>query len=334
VRHRSACTALIALFLVAAPQAWAQSDGRALYDRIDRLERDMAVIQGQSGRGLVVRSPAIGGGVAASAVDAPTPTPSYSVTQRLDERVDQLEEMMRQLTGKLEEANFKADRVARQLERMQADIDLRFKEIQTSGGATAPAAGGAALSMPAAAPATAAAGAPVLTPPRGAVTPEAAGTPHVLGQLSDKDLRKAQATPPPAPAAPAAPKDPQAAYDEAYALTQKGDYDGAERAFQSFLKDNPNHQLAGNALFWLGDIAYSQRKDFAQAAQLFADGYKRFPKHTKAPEMLARLGQSFAQLDKKVEACKVYSLLTETHPDMPDRIKRTVAADRQRLACK
>lgn len=320
-------SALLGSILVAAP-ALAQSDTRALYDRIDRLERDLATMQSQAARGgsTVVRSPVSDGSVAGN------------TASRLEDRINELEDANRFLTGKIEEANFKSAQLAKQLERMQTDIDLRFKELQDSrtgaASSTAPAQT-SSMSMPATQPN----GAPVLIPPKGvnpgansADNPGPAPGPQTLGSMPARDLKKAEAaavTPPPA-----TPKDPQSAYDAAYELAQKGDYDGAERGFQAFLKAYPTHTLAGNAQYWLGDIAFSQRKDFAQSAKLFGEAYKKYPKHTKAPDMLYKLGASFGQLDMKDQACRTYALLFAEHPGMADRIKRAATGDKQRLGCK
>lgn len=334
-------SALLGGFLGAVP-AMAQNDTRALYDRIDRLERDLSTLQSQMARGgstTVIRSPAAGGGGNDGSVAGNT-------ASRLDDRLSELEDVTRQLTGKIEEANFKAAQLAKQMDRMQADLDLRFKDLEAArppGPATAPPQSG--LSMPGpggaepVAGGTAPNGAPILIPPKG-VRPGAnsaegegpAPGPQVLGSLREKDMKKAMAEPPEEPHAP--PKDAQGAYDEAYSLAQKGDYDGAERAFQAFLKQYPNHQLAGNAQYWLGDIAFSQRKDFAQAAKLFGEAYKKYPKHSKAPDMLYKLGASFGQLGMKDQACRTYALLFAEHPGMPDRIKRAADGDKQRLGCK
>ncbi|TAN55440.1 MAG: tol-pal system protein YbgF [Magnetospirillum sp.] len=312
----------------------AQSDTRALYDRIDRLERDLSMLQSQTARGgsTVIRSPMAGGNDGSVA---------GNMASRLEDRINELEDVTRQLTGKIEEANFKAGQLAKQLDRMQADIDLRFKEVQEarpqgSAAQQPPAQGGVSMPAPGA---TAPNGAPVLIPPKGvklgsnsADGEGPAPGPQVLGSMPEKDLKKALAKPP--AEAPAVPKDAQGAYDEAYSLAQKGDYDGAERSFQAFLKQYPTHQLAGNAQYWLGDIAFSQRKDFAQAAKLFGEAYKKYPKHTKAPDMLYKLGASFGQLDMKDQACRTYALLFAEHPGMADRIKRAATGDKQRLGCK
>jgi tol-pal system protein YbgF len=351
VRRLLLTSALSVLVLVGVVPgaALAQSDSRALYDRLDRMERDMTILQQQQARGgsTVIRSPAIGGGVVSSSSSPDLPLAGGQAS-RLEDRINELEDLARHLTGKLEEANFKSAQLAKQIERMQADIDLRFKELQEGGrGAQgASAASPSTLSMPGPspaasvppAPASTAAGAPVLIPPRGAVSPganAASGTgpapgPALLGQMSDKDLRKVQT--PAAAAAPAAPKDPQSAYDEAFGLAQKGEYEGAERAFKDFLKAYPNHGLAGNAQYWLGDIAFSQ-KDYPTAATTFLEAYKKYSKHGKAPDMIYKAGVSLAQMGKTKEACTAMAILYKDHPEMPDRIKRAASADRQRLGC-
>ncbi len=330
-------TAFSALLLGAAPvSAWAQADTRALYDRIERLERDLMTMQSQAARGgtTVVRSPAANDGSIAG-----------SQASRLEDRINELEDANRFLTGKLEEANFKTSQLVKQIERMQTDLDLRFKDLEAARVGQAPSAGQPQQSMTMPGPsATTPNGAPVLIPPKGvhpgsnsADNDGPAPGPQVLGSMPAKDLKKgeAQASQQAAKAAPpAAPKDPQTAYEEAYNLLQKGDYTGAEQGLQAFLKANPNHQLAGNAQFWLGDIAFSQKKDFAASAKLFGEAYKKFPKHTKAPDMLYKLGASFGHLDMKDQACRTYALLFAEHPNMADRIKRAVQGDKQRLGCK
>lgn len=325
-------SALLGGIVAVAPvPAEAQSDIRALYDRIDRLERDLSLVQSQAARGgasTVIRSPVAGNDGSVGG----------NMASRLEDRLNELEEANRFLTGKIEEANFKNAQLMKQIERMQTDIDLRFKELQAPGGTAQAQPPQQGLSMPA--PGTTAPnGAPVLIPPKG-VTPGSnsadndgpAPGPQILGTLGQKDAKKAEAQA--VPATPAVPKDAQGAYDDAYSLAQKGDFDGAERGFQAFLKAYPNHQLAGNAQYWLGDIAFSQRKDFAQSAKMFGEAYKKYPKHSKAPDMLYKLGASFGQLDMKDQACRTYALLFAEHPGMADRIKRAATGDKQRLGCK
>lgn len=328
--------ALSLLLSLGAGTAHAQYDSRGIYDRIDRLERDLQVMQAQTSRGggsggsTVITSPALGGGAVRTQNVEQSPMPP-GLAGRLDERVDQLEEMVRQLTGKIEETQFKNQQLSKQMERMQADIDLRFKDLQAAGAGAA--AGGAAqgqqsLSLPGA---NAGSGDKVtLTPPKGADAAGPAPGPQTLGTMSEKDMKKALAA---QPAAPAKPLDAQGMYDAAYAAAQSGDYASAEHGFQEFLSKNPNHALAGNAQYWLGDIAYS-KKDFGSAATLFLEGYKKFSKHPKAPDMIYKAGSSFGQLGKKKEACTAFAILFADQPQMPDRVKRAAVAEKQKYECK
>ncbi|CAA7625652.1 tol-pal system protein YbgF [Magnetospirillum sp. UT-4] len=313
---------VLATLLAAASPAFVQpafaqyDSNRALFDRIERLERDLQMMQAQSARGgMVITSPSAGGAVAPRAADT-APLPS-GMAARLDDRVDQLEELVRQLTGKLEEANFKANQAVKQMERLQADIDLRFKDLQAA------QPGGAQLAMPATG---------ATTPSKGAETPGGAPGPQTLGTMPEKDMKKLLPTAQPAPAV-AAPKTPQGVYDEAYAAAQRGDFASAERGFQEFLDKSPKHELAGNASYWLGDIAFN-RKDYGAAAGTFLEAYKKYPKHGKAPDMIYKAGSAFGLMGKKKEACTAFTILYQDHPNMPDRVKRAAAAERQKYDCK
>ncbi|MGE5478536.1 MAG: tol-pal system protein YbgF [Bacteroidales bacterium] len=337
MRRNVLIPALSLLLTLGAGSAHAQYDSRGIYDRIDRLERDLQVMQSQVSRGggggsTVITSPALGGG---ASVTRPASEPiSPGLATRLDERVDQLEDMVRQLTGKIEEVQFKNNQLSKQLERMQADVELRFKDLQAAGGgAAAGAAAGSAtgqnqLSMPGA---NAGSGDKVnLIPPKGADAPGPAPGPQTLGSMPEKDMKKALSN---QPAPPPKVLDAQGIYDAAYASAQAGDYASAERGFQEFLSKNPGHPLAGNAQYWLGDIAYS-KKDFGTAAATFLEGYKKFPKHTKAPDMIYKAGSSFGQLGKKKEACTAFAILFADQPQMPDRVKRAAVAEKQKYDCK
>jgi tol-pal system protein YbgF len=291
----------------------------------------------------VIRSPAIGGGTTSSNPYGASPYGSAAASsgassgggggqiERLEERINELEDLVRQLTGKVEEANFKAQQANKALERMQGDIDFRFKEMQEGKGGAAPAA----AASPPPAPATAANGAPVLIPPKGAVAPGGNGAGSTGLAPGPTNLGQTAAAAPAAPAAaaaPAAPKDPQAAYDAAFAMAQKGDYDNAMAAFDAFLKAYPNHSLAANARYWQGDILFT-KKDFGAAAAVLLEAYKKYPKHPKSPDMIFKAAMSFVQRGETQKACSAFAILYKNHPDMPDRISRAASAERQRLGC-
>ena len=327
---------LLSAIVVALAIAWCgpvsaqTSDNRALYDRVDRLERDLQSLQAQLARGgvssLVLSSPSA---PAVQAAAAPGPGGDFS------ERLDELTEQLRDLTGKLEEANHKATQNAAKLDRMQADTDLRFKDIQQSIQQLSPQQQTNAAT-PAAEPPPVA---PEGSSKPGAATADGSGFakgPQVLGTISDKDLKKSKEDSPvaeaPRPVAKPMPKDPKAAYDSAYALYQARDFDGAQDAFKAFRAKFPEHQLAASAAYWQGESAFSQ-KDFRQAVTTFAEAYKKYPNSTKAPDILFKMGASFGQLNMTKEACRAYRLLGEDYPDMPDRLTKAVKAEKTKLGC-
>src|SRR5215813_1875261 len=79
---------LMALAGVAAPIPSARSQDRAMQDRLDRLERDLSMLQRQVYRG---GPPSAIGPGSGAAVDA-------------ELRMDRLEAQMRELTGRVEDA--------------------------------------------------------------------------------------------------------------------------------------------------------------------------------------------------------------------------------------
>lgn len=353
----------VAFLLAVSGAAQAQSnDVRALYDRVDRLERDIQTLQAQLARGdtsaLVVTSPTAthsangGGGGAIGTSD----------------RLDSLESQIQTMTGKLEEANHRAMLNAKQLERLQADMDLRFKELQSPASQTSPPqtmgpqttgdaqppgqvpgqAGdkGASLQMPAVT-AGAEGGKPPMPPNNSAENPGLAPGPQVLGTIPAKDIKKGPDVVPEAPAPTkeaakeavakelkdlAAPKDPKAAYNAAYAQFQARDFAGALTAFKSFIAKFPEHQLVPSAIYWEGESAYAQ-EDYKTAASYFGEGFRKYPNATKAPDLLFKLGQSFGQLKMTKEACRAYKLLSETFPDLSSRLKKASSAERSKLGC-
>ena len=68
-------------------------------------------------------------------------------------------------------------------------------------------------------------------------------------------------------------------------------YDEARGAFRAFADAYPNDELAPQAVYWVGDIAYVQ-KDYPAAPRAFAEEIKRYPESTRAPDSMLKLGQS------------------------------------------
>jgi len=128
-------------------------------------------------------------------------------------------------------------------------------------------------------------------------------------------------------------KKPEEIYQRAYNMLSKGNYEAAEVAFIKFITDYSDHNLASNAYYWLGETFYV-RKNYIQAAQNFAAGYKKFPTGSKASAQLLKLGISLYALNKNKEACSNFAKLNKEFSDLPENIYSRVNTYKVKLDCK
>ncbi|MGQ0665385.1 MAG: tol-pal system protein YbgF [Pseudomonadota bacterium] len=328
MRARGFLPLYVALALAAGPFAGpARSQGlvqvptqdlRALVERVDRLQRDIDVLQRQLARpGVVLPAAAPPAGPAA----APPAAISAGFIAHTDSRFSDLESQFRELTGKLEELTFKMTQIASRLDKLVGDVDFRLSALERA--AAPDAAPAREAGAPAAAPAPGTPGAPP-----GQVAPGQTRLVLVPGGPP------AQAGPAPA-VLPAGP--PEAQYEFAYGELQsaqrgQADFVRAEQALRAFLVANSNHRLAGNAQYWLGETYYV-RKDYETAAATFADGLKKYPSTDKAPDNLLKLAMSLGQLNRKNDACGTLSEFAKRYPQANPALKQTAAREKQRLGC-
>jgi tol-pal system protein YbgF len=334
----------LALMLLAAafPIHAARSQDRATQDRLDRLERDLSMLQRQ-----VYRS---AGGSAAPAGS------SAAVDSEL--RMDRLETEMRELTGRVEDARNGVEQLRRRLEQVNSDIDVRFGQGQGSpttppppphspgGGAVASAAAGT-LSTRGAPPAV---GAPPMTPPGFPMPPVTSVPPPPYTPTGPGTLTPPKSLVGPPPFAPESESagtgnalypassgvlpagSASEQYNFAYGLLKQADYPAAEVALKSFVRQHPDDGLAASAQYWLGETYYA-RGNYAEAAIAFAEGYKRYPRGTKAPDNLLKLGMSLARANQKQNACTALAQLDHDFPNPGNAIKERARDEKKKLGC-
>lgn len=133
---------------------------------------------------------------------------------------------------------------------------------------------------------------------------------------------------PPAAAAGAADQ----VYNDAFKKLQDGDYAGAEKGFRAFVLRNPQHALAGNAQYWLGETYYA-RRDYQNAMTAFAEGYKNYKASPKGPDNLLKLGVTLAMLGRKTDGCAIFARFAQDYPRATDLQKRRVEQERQKNGC-
>ncbi len=106
---------------------------------------------------------------------------------------------------------------------------------------------------------------------------------------------------------------PEDQFQSAFDNIREKNWEEAKKLFKKFIDDNPENQLAGSAHYWLGELYILENK-YRDAALIFAEGYQKFPKSIKAPDMLFKLSQSLYEVEKYDDACKTLEKLTNDFP--------------------
>jgi tol-pal system protein YbgF len=94
----------------------------------------------------------------------------------------------------------------------------------------------------------------------------------------------------------------------------------------------PTDQRAPDAQYWIGDSLF-QRGMYREAGQEFNSGYRAYPKSSKAPDSLLRLGMSLTALGQREAACAVYSELVKRYPDAPHALLQQVKTEQASGTC-
>lgn len=322
--------ALAACCLFAAiPAAQAQED---TFNRINRLEREIETLNKAVYSG---KSPVSSG--------APSSSGDSSYQANLEVRLAEMEKQLRDLTGKIEQQGFEITQLRERLDRSQTDIEMRLNALEGKGGMqtgmsqppgamTAPGAPGLLASNDM--PPTPSLNEPLIQPQSGnasapitdynAPAPANSPTQRQLGTLTEAP---GGATIPPNPST-----DPASVYENAFSQLKSGNYAVAQRDFSSFLSSHPQHPLAANATYWLGETYYAQAK-YDQASRVFAESYKKFPKGPKAADSLLKLGMSLGGAGKNKEACVSLKQLKKEFNASQGTAVRRADQEMTRLGC-
>ena len=256
-------------------------------------------------------------------------------------RIDQMEAQIRSMTGQIQELAHEVRTLRERIRRMQEDNDYRFQELEGA----APARKRSSAEPPETRGTIAAnngddpARQPQIlgTVPANEPAGSAAGGPLDLSALARGDIGPSNtlpgvSTPSEPQIARVTPVSPRDAYDRAYGMILSGDYRGAEIEFRGFLDAYPDHRLAGNAQYWVGESLYA-RRDFRAAADAFLKSYTAYPDGRKAPDSLLKLGLSLSGLKEPRAACATYSELLTKYPNAPRTIRKRARAEQKRGQC-
>ena len=107
---------------------------------------------------------------------------------------------------------------------------------------------------------------------------------------------------------------PEEQFQAAFDNLRSQKFQKAKIQLELFIKDHANHNLAGSAHYWLGEI-YLLQKEYHEAALVFAEGYQKYTKSVKAPDTLYKLAETLIKIEKKDEACNTLNQFVLKYPD-------------------
>jgi tol-pal system protein YbgF len=305
-------------FLFLSGPAAAQDGNIGL--QMQRLRRDLSDLQSYVYAGKTPPKQS-------SSDAAPSQGGEIQSVSRMQVQLQNIESQMRELTGRAEEMEHRITALQERLEKFISDSDQRFRALESGEpGAIGTAAPGRQSSRGSAS--IAGIGEAAAATPR-----SASGGPKVLGTLSSKNVGGAARSAKTGRQVAALPKGtPKEQYDHAFGLLKKRRYAEASVAFKAFVDAHPDAALAGNALYWLGESHYIQ-KDYAEAARIFLEGFKRFPKGNKAPANLFKLGKSLAAINEKKPACAALRKLRKTFPKTNKQLLQQAKTAMGQIGC-
>ncbi len=250
-------------------------------------------------------------------------------------KLSEIEKQFQDLTNRYEEINFKLDKLSSRLSKVQADNQLRFKQLEENS-TISQVQSDSVASIP---------GKDLNNNDK--ILP-GSSKPQDLGSVSYKDMTdksetqviqsvdttKTVVTKVFESEEKILPKGTaKEQYDFATSFLKVGDYNMAERAFREFVETNPNHKLSGNAQYWYAET-FRIRQLYTDAASAYLEGYQKYPKSEKAPINLLKLGVSLVQIGEKDQGCLMIAGVKKQYPEATQSVIQKAKYEEKKFECK
>jgi tol-pal system protein YbgF len=254
----------------------------------------------------------LGGCVATPAEDDPTQVRIEDMDRRLgrvervaggqtllemSQRIDALQAEVRRLRGQVEVLENTNEALRKQQRDLYGDLSRRLDGLEgggpraAAGSSSGSIGGGGAAGLGAANAATVAGGAAAAGAGSGAAPAVGAGS-AAAGRSADT---------------------PEARYGRAFDALKSSSYAAAISGMREFLAAYPNHELADNAQYWLGE-AYYVTRDYDNAIGAFTLVGERWPQSSKAPDAMLKLGYAQFELKRLAAAKQTLAQVGERFP--------------------
>ena len=276
-------------------------------------------------------------------------------------RVNELEEQVRVLTGKIEEMTFQMLQLQEQIRKMQEDNEFRFQELEQQGsaknrdsnsnvantgdqglgklqpsdetgsgnGTSSGGNGDEMINRKSITDLLQGDGAGIGAPPAalGTLTFDADGN------LVDSNVGKPIDLTKPLRQSSVLPEKEDEMFDLGYSYVQGADYVQAAETFRQFIETFPASGRDQEARFWLGESLLAQG-DYEASARIFLANHKANPNAALAPQNLLKLGVSLAGMEQRELACATLAEVPKKYPSMSNAVRKRVEVEQQAAKCK
>jgi len=239
-------------------------------------------------------------------------------------KLSELEEQFKNLTNNFEEINFKLDKLASRISKVQSDNQMRFQDLEKSGtnNNTISTSQNVIKKLP---------GSSEQQDLGGVSESEIASAEQIqktqsietVGTVVAENAERVIILPD---------TSPEEQYKFAVSFIKVGDYETAELALREFVETNANHKLAGNAQYWYGET-FRVRQLYQDAASAYLDGYQKYPKSTKAPVNLLKLGVMLVQIGEKEQGCSMILGIKAQYPKANQSIIQKAEYEKKKFNC-
>jgi tol-pal system protein YbgF len=240
-------------------------------------------------------------------------------------KLSELEEQFKLLTNNFEEINFKLDKLSNRITKVQTDNQMRFQDLEKSGlNSNNSSTSKKIKKLP------------------------GSSEPQDLGGISESDLSsttQVQQTQSIESVGTVVTENavrvekilpdtsPEEQYKFATSFIKVGDYETAELALREFVDNNPQHNLAGNAQYWYGET-FRVRQLYQDAATAYLNGYQKYPKSSKAPVNLLKLGVMLVQIGEKEQGCSMILGVKDQYPKANQSVIQKAEYEKKKFSCK
>lgn len=227
--------------------------------------------------------------------EAQAQTGEQNITAQLVIQVQELQDEVRILRGRVEEQERELDNLKQRQRDQYLDLDQRISDQRGN--------------QPVSASQTAVAETGPATAPPAEDLPEVRAPMETSSEIIPVAPPQVESQ-----AVAAAAADEKADYEKAFQALKELRYADAAEGFEAFVKKYPNSEYADNAQYWLGESYYVTRNyDIALIA--FQRLMDRFPDSPKVPDALLKVGYTHYELKQWDRALAALTQVQKNYPD-------------------